>query len=296
MEFRVLKYFVMVAQEENMTKAAQKLHITQPTLSRQIMQLEEELGCKLFRRRNHSIDLTEEGILLKKRAQDIINQETQILKELRSDYEEIAGEIVIGSGETKNIESMMDAMEKFQKIHPMIQYELYTANADDMKDKLEQGAVDFAVLTEPVDISKYNFIRFAQREVWGILVRSDSELSSKNRIRPRDLLNESLITVKRLSVQNELENWFGKYYDQIHITATYNLINNAAAMVRHNIGVALCFEFHEIDHRLKFIPLYPEVKTGSVLVWRKDQVLSKVAEHFLEFYKKYVKGIIHNEE
>lgn len=296
MELRVLKYFVMVAQEENMTKAAQKLHITQPTLSRQIMQLEEELGCKLFRRRNHSIDLTEEGILLKKRAQDMINQEMQILKELRSDYEGIAGEIVIGSGETKNIESMMDVMEKFQKIHPMTQYELYTANADDMKDKLEQGAVDFAVLTEPVDISKYNFIRFAQKEVWGILVRSDSELSSKNRIRPRDLLNESLIIVKRLSVQNELENWFGNYYDQIHIAATYNLINNAAAMVRHNIGAALCFEFHESDHRLKFIPLYPEVKTGSVLVWRKDHNLSKVVEHFLEFYKKYVKGIIHNEE
>lgn len=296
MELRVLKYFVIVAQQKNMTKAAQKLHITQPTLSRQIMQLEEELGCKLFRRRNHSIDLTEEGIILKKRAQDMINQEAQILEELRSGCEEIAGKITIGSGETKNIESMMDVMAKFQKIHPMTQYELYTANADDMKEKLDQGIVDFAILTEPVDVSKYKFIRCVQKEVWGVLVRSDSEMASKNKIRPRDLKNEPLIIVKRLSVQNELENWFGKYYDKMHIAATYNLINNAATMVRHNIGVALCLEFNEIDHRLKFIPLYPEVKTGSVLVWRKNQTLSKVTDHFLEFYKKYVKGIIHDEE
>ena len=287
MELRVLKYFLMAAREENMTKAAELLHVTQPTLSRQIMQLEEELGCKLFRRSNHSIYLTEEGMFLKKRAQDMIALEERTKREFRNRKEEIAGEITLGSGETRGISEITDVMADFQKEYPMVQYEIYTANADDIKERLDRGLVDFGLLTEPVDISKYNFIRLKQRENWGIIVRDDSPLADRDRVTAEDLLQVPLISVKRTLVKKELEGWFGDLYEQVQVAAIYNLINNGIEMVKSGIGALLCFQIRSMEPSLRFIPLYPTVATGSVLVWRKNQVLSQAAYRFLEEFKKY---------
>lgn len=292
MEIRVLRYFLMVAREENITKAAELLHITQPTLSRQLMQLEEELGTKLFKRSNHNIYLTEDGMLLKKRAQEIVMLADRTQKEFSEKEEEnLSGEIVIGSGEARSVQDLAKVISSFQKENPLVRFDFYTANADDIKERLDKGLIDIGLLTEPVDISRYSFIRMKRKERWGILARADSELAKKVQITPKDLLHVPLLMVKRPMVKNELEAWFGDYYNEIHVAATYNLINNAATLVENGIGVALCFQIGNIYENLCFIPLSPDVETGSVLVWKKNQILSKASQHFLERLKKYFESI-----
>lgn len=291
MELRVLKYFLMTAREENITRAAELLHITQPTLSRQLQQLEEELGCKLFKRSNHSIYLTEDGMLLKKHAQDIIALAERAEKEFTDRQEEIAGEIVLGCGESRSVRELAGIIAEFHKEYPGVQYEMYTANADDIKERLDKGLVDIGLLAEPVDIAKYNFLRLKRKERWGVLVREDSELARQDSVTPKDLTQVPLLMVKRALVKNELESWFGEYYHQIQVAGTYNLLNNAAAMVEKHIGAALCFHIGNYYENLKFVPLSPPLETGFVLVWRKNQVLSATVSCFLETLKKYIKGI-----
>lgn len=292
MELRVLRYFQMVAREENITRAAQLLHVTQPTLSRQLMQLEDELGTKLFKRKNHSIFLTEDGMRLKKRCKDILELADQIDREFAGKQDGgISGKITIGSAETKSIADIAKVMEKFQEDNPLVQYEIYTANADDVKEKIENGTVDVGVLSESVDISKFNFIRMNKKERWGILTRNDSDLAGKEYIEPKDLTGIPLIMVKRELVKNELGSWFGEYFDGLDIAAEYNLLNNAAILAQNNIGSVLCFDVGADYDNLKFIPLNPEVKTGFVLVWRKNQTLPEAVSEFIKKMKIYIKGI-----
>ena len=292
MELRVLRYFQMVAREENITRAAQLLHVTQPTLSRQLMQLEDELGTKLFKRKNHSIFLTEDGMRLKKRCKDILELADQIDRKFAGKQDGgISGKITIGSAETKSIADIAKVMEKFQEDNPLVQYEIYTANADDVKEKIENGTVDVGVLSEPVDISKFNFIRMNKKERWGILTRNDSDLAGKEYIEPKDLTGIPLIMVKRELVKNELGSWFGEYFDGLDIAAEYNLLNNAAILAQNNIGSVLCFDVGADYDNLKFIPLNPEVKTGFVLVWRKNQTLPEAVSEFIKKMKIYIKGI-----
>lgn len=292
MELRVLRYFQMVAREENITRAARLLHVTQPTLSRQLMQLEDELGTKLFKRKNHSIFLTEDGMRLKKRCKDILELADQIDREFTGKQDGgISGKITIGSAETKSIADIAKVMEKFQEDNPLVQYEIYTANADDVKEKIENGTVDVGVLSEPVDISKFNFIRMNKKERWGILTRNDSDLAGKEYIEPKDLTGIPLIMVKRELVKNELGSWFGEYFDGLDIAAEYNLLNNAAILAQNNIGSVLCFDVGADYDNLKFIPLNPEVKTGFVLVWRKNQTLPEAVSEFIKKMKIYIKGI-----
>ena len=297
MEIRVLKYFLIAAREENMTKAAELLHVTQPTLSRQIMQLEEELECKLFHRSNHSIYLTKEGMRFKKRAQDIVALEERTRMEFKDKQNGMEGVIAIGSGETKGVCELAQVMKEFQKEYPRIFYDIYTANADDIKERLDKGLVDFGLLTEPADISKYNFMRFGQKEAWGILVPEEWKIAEKEFVQAEDLVELPLIVVSRSSVQKELSGWFGDFYDRMHIVSTYNLINNAVILAKNGLGAVLCMNMNGyIDPRLKFIPLYPSVKTGSVLIWRKNQLLSEISYHFLLEIKKYSEEISENRE
>lgn len=288
MELRVLRYFLTVAREENITRAAELLHITQPTLSRQLMQLEEELGTTLFHRGKHSIYLTEDGMLLKKRAQDIIALADRTEKEFTEHDEELSGEIVFGCGETKGVYELADRIAEFQRHYPMVQYEMYTAIADDIKEKIDRGLVDIGLLTEPVDISRYNFLRLQRKEQWGALVRTDSPLAVQKTVKPEDLMGIPLLMVKRSLVKNEVANWFGKYYDQLEVTGTYNLLNNAAALVEKGIGTALCFQVGNYYDNLCFIPLEPKLETGLVLVWQKNRVLSRAAQMFIDDVKEYI--------
>lgn len=289
MEIRVLKYFLMVAREENITKAAALLHITQPTLSRQLMQLEEELGVKLFHRSKHSIILTEDGMLLKRRAQEMVSLSDKTVQELSHKDDMLSGEIAIGCGETRSMMFLSEQIRHFQQKYPLVQFNIHSAIADDIKERMEKGILDMGLLAEPVDINKYEFARMPQKEQWGILTRRDSELALKKHICPKDLAEVPLLMVKRDLVKNELSSWFGEYYEQLHISATYNLIINATAMVRGRVGTALCFDLGIKYHDdLCFVPLMPVLETGSVLVWKKNQAMSKISRHFVQTIKNAI--------
>ena len=285
MELRVLRYFLMAAREENITKAAKLLHITQPTLSRQLMQLEEELGVKLFHRGKYHIVLTEEGMLLRRRAQEMIELEEKTKREFSKEEAELAGEIAIGCGETRNMTFLSQKMAQFRQEHPLIRYDVYSAIADDIKERMEKGILDLALLMEPVDIAKYEFVRMPEKEQWGVLVREDSPLASLEAVSPEDLIGQPILNAKREIVQNELANWFGDAYDKIEIAATYNLILNASNMVRNGVGAALCFRLDNQYDGLRFVPLEPELETGAVLAWKKNQTFSETSSRFIDFIK-----------
>lgn len=281
MELRVLNYFLMVAREENITKAAQLLHVTQPTLSRQLMQLEKELGVQLFHRGKHSVRLTEEGMLLRRRAQELVSLSEKTKQELQCREEVPAGEIAIGCGETKSMSLLSSSMVSFRERYPLVQFSIYSAIADDIKERIEKGLLDMGLLVEPVDISKYEYIRLPVEERWGVLVREDSPLARKASVSPEDLLDIPLIMSRREPVKNQLASWFGTVFDQMEIAATYNLIVNAAFMVEQGLGVALCFDLGAVFENLRFVPLWPRMETGSVLVWKKNQALSSAQAYFI---------------
>lgn len=291
MELRVLKYYLMVAREENITKAAKLLHITQPTLSRQLAQMEEELGVCLFDRGKHSITLTEDGMLLKRRAQEIIELVERTKQELRHNVENLSGKIVIGSGETKSIHFLADWIAEFHQQYPQVIFDIYSSTADQIKEQIEKGLTDIGLLTEPVDVEKYQFIRLPKKMKWGVLVRVDDVLAQKPYVKVNDLWDIPLLVPRRESVQNELANWFQDAYERLNIVATYNLLNNAAVMTESLRGAALCMEYENQYDNLTFIPLEPTLETGSVLVWKKSQFVSPLMKCFIEHLRNAEKAL-----
>ena len=288
MELRVLKYFLMVAREENITKAAQLLHITQPTLSRQLMLLEEELGTRLFLRGRHNITLTDDGLLLKRRAQEIVGLVNKTEQEFSQQAKALNGEIMIGCGETCNMALLADWMTSFREQHPLVQYNIYSATAEDVKERLESGLLDIGLLMEPVEFDRYDFLRMPYRERWGILTRYDSPLAEKQQIRPADLLEVPLIISRREQVQHELAAWFGSTYEHLQIAATFNLFVNAAIMVKHYVGTALILDLGTtLYDSLRFIPLAPQLENGAVLGWKKNLVASRVVSAFINHIQQY---------
>ena len=285
MELRVLKYFLAVAREENITKAAALLHLTQPTLSRQLMQLEEELGVQLFRRSRYHIELTEDGMLLRRRAQELVDLAEKTTREFTMREPEIVGEISIGAGETQSMSFLSRAMVSFREHYPKVTFRMFSANADDVKERLDTGLLDMGLLTEPVDVGRYAFFRMKERDRWGVLVRLDSPLANLNSVTPDDLERVPLIISGRERVQRELANWFGDRWERLQIAATFNLILNAANMVRYGVGTALSFDLNFSFDDLRFIPLSPTIDTGTVLVWKKDQVLTPAVEAFHQHIK-----------
>ena len=261
MELRVLKYFLVVAREENITRSAQLLHITQPTLSRQLMQLEDELGVQLFKRSKYRIILTDDGMLLRRRAQEIVDLAEKIEREFQNRNEELSGEIAIGCGETNSMSFLSERIADFRRE--------------------QKGLLDLGLLAVPVEIGRYDFIRMPKRDIWGALVRSDSPLAQKQVVTPADLMGTPLLMSRRQQVKDELASWFGEYFERIEIAGSFNLILNAANMVLNGVGVAIGFYLADFSDDLRFIPLSPELKTGTVLVWKKTQAYSDAASEFL---------------
>ena len=285
MELRVLRYFLAVAREENITKAAALLHLTQPTLSRQLMQLEEELGVQLFHRSRYHIVLTDEGMLLRRRAQELVDLADKTAREFAARETELMGEIAIGAGETRSMTFLSQAIRTFRERYPKVTFRIFSANADDVKDRLDMGLLDMGLLTEPVDVGKYAFCRMQEKDRWGVLVRADSSWLDWMRSRRRTW-NQSLCwSVGGESVQHELASWFGDCWDRLQIAATFNLILNAANMVRCGVGAALGFDLNLAFDDLRFLPLSPAMETGTVLVWKKDQALTPVVEAFHQHIK-----------
>ena len=281
MELRVLKYFLVVAREENITRAAALLHVTQPTLSRQLMGLEEELGVKLFRRGKYHVTLTEDGMLLRRRAQEIVELAEKTAQEFQRQEKKLTGDISIGTGESDSMADLSRKIAAFRAEHPLVRFHIYSATADEIQERLEKGLLDLGMLIEPVDIGRYEFVRLPQRDRWGVLVDQGHPLAGKKFITPEDLLGVPLLLPRRERVQQELSGWFGDQFDEIEVAATYNLILNAANMIRNGVGAALGFLIGNLTDELKFVPLSPPMETGSVLVWKKDQTFSPAAAEFL---------------
>ena len=237
MELRVLRYFLIVAREENITKAAALLHLTQPTLSRQLRQLEEDLGVTLFYRTSHHIALTEDGMLFRRRAQEILDLTEKTKAEFSNEAMDLAGKIAIGCGETYNMGILADWMAAMQNRHPLVTFQVQSFTADVVLERLENGLLDLGLLMEPVDIRKYEILRMPLQEKWGILVRQDSALAQLTHVVPQDLAGLPLILPERLSVQNSLQRWFGNSYENLHLAATYNLMLNAVFMVKNGLGL-----------------------------------------------------------
>ena len=284
----MLKYFLLVAREENITKAANLLHLTQPTLSRQLMQLEEELGVQLFRRSKHRIILTEEGMLLRRRAEEIVALADKTKDDLQRREQQLSGAVAVGSGELQSSRFLAQLLTAFQEKNPLVSFAIYSGNSDNIKERIERGLLDVGLLQEPVDITKYRFVRTPGREQWGVLVREDLELASRERVGPADLAAVPLILPERETVQNELLNWFGPYAERLHVTATGNLLYNLASLARDSGSGVLTLNLDCTYPGLRFVPLDPVLESNTVLVWKKAQTFSAAAAAFLTFSEKYI--------
>ena len=289
MELRVLRYFLAVAREENISAAAEYLHLTQPTLSRQLMDLEAELGKKLFIRGNRKITLTEDGVLLRKRAGEILDLVEKTESEFRSEDEAIAGEIRIGGGESDAMRLVARTARILRTRYPGIHYHLYSGNADDVGERLDKGLLDFGILIEPFDRKKYDSLRLPMADRWGVLMRRDSPLAAKEALVPEDLLDKPLLRSRQSKIQEGMRNWFGRDLEELNIVGSYNLLFNASLMVEEGVGYALCLDKlinTSGDSGLCFRPLAGQAPAGMDLVWKKYQVFSKAAERFLEVLRE----------
>lgn len=289
MEIRVLKYFLTVAQTGNITKAANSMHLTQPTLSRQLQDLEKELGQKLFIRGNHSVALTPEGMIFRKRAEEIITLVEKTEKEFLSIKDEIAGDVFIGSGETKSIKLIADIMKSLKNDYPKIKFHIVSGDSEDIAERLDKGILDFCIFIQPFNFEKYNCMDLEEKDRWGILLRKDDVLTKKKSIKIDDLLKLPLIisrqTAKKNTEDNPILNWFGDDFEKTDIVGTYNLLYNAAIMTENKIGYALCLDrliADTLDSPLTFRPLEPKLEAKVSIAWKKNQLLSAPAKLFLE--------------
>ena len=285
MELRVLRYFLAVAREETISGAAEYLHLSQPSLSRQLMDLEKELGKTLFVRGNRQITLTEDGELLRRRANEILALVEKTESELRDSQEAISGDVYIGGGETQAMRLIAQAAQKLHETHPYIRYHLYSGNSDDVTERLDKGLLDFGILIEPFNRKKYASLKIPTNDTWGVLMRKDCSLASQKTISPEDLWQLPLILSRQsITMESQLE-WLGKSSDELNIVGTYNLIYNASLMVEEGVGYALCLDkliYTKANSSLCFRPLSPCQEVGMDIVWKKYQVFSKPAKKFLE--------------
>ena len=291
MEIRVLNYFLAVAREENITRAAESLNITQPTLSRQLHQLEEELGVELFEKENRKMILTNEGMLLKRRAQEIVSLADKTVTEVSHNEKDLNGEIAIGCGELQSVDTLSKIIVEFQKLHPKVTFNMFSGNTEDIKNQMDQGLLDIGLFLEPVNVEKYDFLRMNVEETWGLFVRDDSKLANHEVIEPKDLKNQSVILPGRGVINHELMNWLGSEGEKLSTVSSYNLIYNSAKLVQNGMGVMLCLKLDMYYQHLTFIPLSNAPVLNSFVVWNSGQIFSKTVTSFIEYTRRYIKGI-----
>lgn len=288
MELRVLRYFLMVAREENITRAAELLHITQPTLSRQLSQLEDELGVKLFVRGARRIALTSEGLLLRRRAEEMVALADKTERELSEQEAMVDGKISIGCGEIASVKRLAEICAAFHERYPLVSFDLFTATADLVKEQMDRGLVDIGLLLEPVDVDKYEYLRMNLKEEWGVLMRPDDPLAAQESVTAEALEQCPLILPRRTSVQNELANWFGDAFEKLHVLFTSNLSTNGAMMVERGLGYSLVIRgalpFLD-ESKIAFRPLSPPLTATSVLAWKRQQPFALAAMKFIDFLR-----------
>ena len=293
MELRVLRYFLALAREETISGAAESLHLSQPTLSRQLMDLEAELGKALFIRGKRKIALTEEGMLLRKRAQEILDLVDKSEAEFLAMDEIVSGDVYIGGGETYALRVIANAIKDFQSEHPQVKFHLFSCNAEDVTDRLDKGLIDFGVLIEPASVVKYESMRLPDVDTWGVLMRRDAPFAERDAIAPEDLWGLPLICSIQTLEGNEISGWMRRDYEKLNIVATYNLVYNASLLVQEGIGYALCLDGivnASGDSPLLFKPLEPRLEARLDIVWKKYQVFSKAARLFLTGLQRRLAG------
>lgn len=290
MDLRVLRYFLTVAKEQNFTRAAEQLHITQPTLSRQMAAFEQELGVTLFDRSKKTMTLTNEGILLKRRALEMLDIEERTLEELKPSRERIEGKVTIGCGEFMAVETLADICKGFKEKYPSVQIAIHTATADAVYEMIHKGLVDVGMFLEPVDTEGLDYIRIKDSDVWVVGMRPDDPLAARDSIEKEDIVDKPLILPERPSVQSELANWFGKDYDKLNISFTSNLGTNSAIMVSAGLGYSLSIGGagrYWRDDALIQKTLSPPIISNTVVAWRRNIPVSLAVDKFIEEIKTY---------
>ncbi len=285
MELRELKYFLAVTKEQSISKAAQALFVTQPNLSRQMQNLEREIGKQLFIRGTKKITLTEAGRLLRKRAEEILELYNQTEAELNTPIADVSGDIYIGGGESYVMGLIAKAAHCVQKEFPNVKYHLFSGDSATISERLDKGLIDFGIFIEPVDLSKYDYLRLPLTDTWGILMRKDSPLAKKQFIAPEDLWDKPLILSRQSIGKNLISDWFHKSTEELNVVATGNLLYNMSLLVEEGLGYAVCLD--KIinttgNSDLCFRPLYPELKSHLDIAWKKYQVFPKCTEIFLK--------------
>ena len=290
MDLRVLRYFLMVAKEQSFTKAAKQLNITQPTLSRQLAALEEELGVKLFNRGGHNITLTNEGLLLKRRALELVDLEDKIVSEFKGNRESVEGKITIGCGEFIAVETLAKICKKYKEKYPLVQFTIHTGTADNISEMMNKGLVDIGLFLEPVSTEGMDYIRMQGCDHWVVSMRVDDPLAKKEVITKKDLLKLPLILPERTNIQSELANWFGKDFGRLNIAFTSNLGTNAGVMAINGLGYPISIEGAMRYWRRDLVvqkTLSPEILASTVIAWRRNIPYSPAVSKFIEEIDAY---------
>ena len=286
MDMRTLGYFLAVAREENITRAARLLHLTQPTLSRQMQQLEEELGAKLFTRSSHHIRLTPEGALFRRRAQEMMDLMERSRSELAPRSSELAGTIAIGCNEVRSMEELATLIADFQQKHPRVKFQLHSGANEDIRDRMERGILDMGLLLEPASIAAYDFTRMRTRERWGALVHEQCPLAKLEAIRPGDMVGTPVVTVRvNTPVHRELAAWSGDQAKRMEFSVNYNVLYDAVIVARRKKSAAVCLDLDCAWERMRFIPFEPALETTSILTWKEHQTNSATVDEFIQFVK-----------
>jgi DNA-binding transcriptional LysR family regulator len=280
----------MAAEERSLTRAAERLRVTQPTLSRQLGRLEDELGATLFARGRHGISLTEDGMLLQRRAQEILSLAEKAAGELEDRGGRIAGEISIGSGELRSFSLLSDLLASFKAAHPGVRTLVMSGDADFVKDWLEKGLLDIGLMLEPADASALETARLPRAETWAALVREDSRLARKKRAEPRDLASVPLHLPCRQTLQGRISKWFGGLFPSLEVAGRYNLLYNTAVAIQRGQGAALCLTLDMAFEGLVFVPLRPKMEAKTILAWKRGQRQSRAVSAFIEHAKNALKA------
>ncbi|MBU3874898.1 LysR family transcriptional regulator [Faecalicatena sp. AGMB00832] len=293
MELRVLNYFLTVAREQSIIRAAESLHLSQPTISTQIRNMEEELGKQLLIRGtkgSRKITLTEEGMILKKRAEEILDLVEKTEKEITLSDSIIIGDVYIGTGETDAFRLLAKTAKELQNAYPGIHYHISSGNAKFVMEQLDKGLIDFGIIFGNTSAEKYNSLKMPAKDTWGVLMRCDSELAKKNSITPEDLWDKPLIISHQKNQDTELSAWLKHDLSKLNIIATYNLLFNASLLVEEGLGYAIGLDkiinITE-NSKLCFRPLMPKVEAELYIIWKKYQVFSKAAEKFMLTMKEH---------
>lgn len=291
MELRLLEYFLAVAREQNITAAAESLHISQPALSTQLKNMEDELGKQLLIRGvkgSRKVILTEEGMILRKRAEEMLLLMRRTEEEITGSNETIAGNVFIGTGETETVRLFAKVAKKLQQKYPDIRYNISSGNAEHVLEYLDKGLIDFGLLFTEIDSQKYEAIPVPIKDTWGVLMRNDSPLAEKEVICPEDLWDKPLIVSHQKGDDVYLNQWLQREESELHIVATYNLLFNASLLVDEGLGYALCYDklINTKGSNLCFRPFSPRLEARGFIVWKKYQVFSKAANIFLQYLRE----------